>query len=121
MLGDSCVRFLVNDWSVSVDVAKVNGYIEKIKFVNAEINDVEKAIDTDERNVWLIPRGHFLTGEIINIIKYFIKKSTDLKDSIDKKSLYAETVECPHICRKNCNERKLLQKRISSAINALEW
>lgn len=120
VLGDSCVRFLVNNRSVSVDAAKVNECIEKIKFTNAEIDEVEKIIDADERNVWLIPRGHFLTSEIINIIKYFIKKSTDLKDRIDKTSLYAETIECPHICRKNCNDRKMLQKRVSSAIIALD-
>ena len=125
ILSRTCNRFLKSNDSVEVDTDKVLKHIIDMKdntdeITDEEISEVLKLISDDKRKFWLIPRGHFLTNEVINIVNSVIKRTTDSYRNINIETLYAETFKCAEKCRKGCTERKLLKKRISSAINALK-
>lgn len=122
ILDSSSVRFLKNKKSIIVDKNKINDFLNPLKpfFSNIDINAILQKIDSEDRNMRQITRGHFQKGFVTNLIRKITKDINGKEVSIPDDSLYALLVKCPSNCSTSCKERSLIQKRVKDAIDYLQ-
>lgn len=96
VFGDNCFRFLKTQNSFEVCNDKINVFIEGIKrnFSNDEIEEVRRLINQNEKDLWFLIKGHFITHSLLNLIKKAIRINSGLKKNVSEDYLYSITVDC---------------------------
>lgn len=96
VFGDSCVRFLKSNSSHKLSKEKINQYIESIKdkFEIVEIQEVERLLNTSEKDFWFLIKGHFLTNATMNLIKSLVNEQCGANCGISLDMIYSLTIDC---------------------------
>lgn len=96
IFGDCCIRFLKSNKSHSICSEKISDYISSIKdnFSDYEIAEVEKLLNTSEKDFWFLIKGHFLTNATTNLIKAIVKEQTGANPGISSDMIYTLTIDC---------------------------
>ncbi len=96
VFGDSCVRFLKSNSSHKLSQQKISDYIESIKdkFEISEIQEVERLLNTSEKDFWYLIKGHFLTNATMNLIKSLVNQQCGSNCSISLDMIYSLTIDC---------------------------
>ncbi len=105
VLGDNCCRFLSNKTSPYLCDKKITSHIDSIKgnFDNNEIETVSKMIEADQRNIWHIIKGHFITHTSINLVKSITRKISGKSVTLSSDSFYALAVDGCALCSTKCD------------------
>jgi hypothetical protein len=96
VFGDSCVRFLKSNSSHKLSKEKINQYIGSIKdkFEDFEIQEVERLLNTSEKEFWYLIKGHFLTNATMNLIKSLVNEQCGANCGISLDMIYSLTIDC---------------------------
>lgn len=96
VFGDCCARFLKSKNSHWVSSEKISEYIDRIKdkFTEEEITEVEKLLNSTEKDFWFHIKGHFLTNAATNLIKSIVKEQTGYSPVIPLDMIYSLTIDC---------------------------
>ena len=85
------------------------------------IQQLDKYLDNDNRDLRQIIKGHFQTSFIVNLLKQLTSRiKGNGSPSISKDTLYALLITCYPECHVDCNEKKVIIKRVNDAIEALK-
>lgn len=121
--GDSCIPFMESNHSVKVSLEKRDAFIEKIasSFTKEQIDKTKQLLDSDNRELRQIVKGHFQTSFVTNLLKKMTARITqDKAPSISNDALYALLITCFAECSEDCEERKVIRQRVSGAVAALK-
>jgi hypothetical protein len=96
VFGNSCMRFLKSNTSHKLSVVKISEYIDLIKhnFTTEEIQEVERLLNTSEKDFWFLIKGHFLTNATMNLIKSLVRAQCGTQCSISLDMIYSLTIDC---------------------------
>lgn len=96
VFGDSCVRFLKSNSSHKISSQKISDYIDSIKerFNISEIQEVERLLNTSEKDFWFLIKGHFLTSATMNLIKSLVNQQCGTNCNITLDMIYTLTIDC---------------------------
>lgn len=119
--GDNCCRFLQSKDSAYLDDDKIDEWVMKISntFPEDKLENINRLIDVDCRNIRYVIKGHFLTNAVINLIKRKVFDATNQHITLSNDAIYAQFVNCRRICGGECEDRKYLSVRIKNAIDSL--
>lgn len=90
VLGTNSCKFLKNNSSTEICLNKISNSINNIsnQFVEQEITNISTKLETIEKPLWSIIRGHFLTNFVINLIKKMVIKISNKKINLPVDLLY---------------------------------
>jgi hypothetical protein len=121
VFGDKCNRFLKSNDSPELSQVKINKYLSSVisKFTPKEVEECTKLIESDNRELRYLIKGHFLTNGIINLIKQSVLEETGLKISISIDNLYSLMVNCINNCDIECSDMGHLVREARQAFDEL--
>ncbi|MCT3899504.1 DUF4435 domain-containing protein [Elizabethkingia anophelis] len=90
VLGANTCKFLKNNQSIELCENKITNFIEEIKnnFQESELNSISEKLEQNDKPLWFIVRGHFLTNFVINIIKKMVNKLSDRRINLPIEVIY---------------------------------
>lgn len=96
VFGDNCCRFFPKSNSYKLSTEKIEKFIDSIQifFDEAEINEVKESLRQNEKELWFLIKGHFISHSLINLIKNTVKYHSSAVPSISSDILYSLTVNC---------------------------
>lgn len=121
--GDSCIPFMESNHSIKLCEDKRNSYLEKIApwFTKEQIDKARELLEGDKRELRQIMKGHFQTSFVANLLKKLTSQiKQDKAPSISSDALYALLITCFSECAEDCKERKVINQRVSTAVEALK-
>ena len=121
--GDSCIPFMESNHSLKVSSEKRDSFLKTVNqyFTPQQIKNARKYLDNDNRDLRQIIKGHFQTSFIVNLLKQLTSRiKGNGSPSISKDTLYALLITCYPECHVDCNEKKVIIKRVNDAIEALK-
>lgn len=120
--GDSCIPFMESNHSVKVSASKRDEFINSISssFTKDQISQAKQWLDSDDRDMRQIMKGHFQTSFVLNLLKKMSSQIRgDKAPSISNDSLYALLITCFAECREECKEKAILKQKVNAAKAAL--
>lgn len=120
--GDSCIPIMESNHSIKVSADKKDKFIEKIatRFTKEQIDAAREILNRDHRELRQIMKGHFQTSFVVNLLKKLSSQITqDKAPSISSDALYALLITCFSECAVDCEERKVINQRVTDAVAAL--
>lgn len=120
ILGDSCVRFLGSNQSVTIDPDKVDDFLKLRSFPSEQLDEIRNQMKSDNRSMRQITKGHFQTGFVLNLLKKISSQIRgDSCGTISCDTLFAMLVDCSTKCNIECNEREYIKMKVKQAIDYL--
>ncbi len=92
ILGDNCIRFMVDKISNDFCINKINNFIQEKKLVGIyghRKDEVNKSIIDMNKNFFQIIRGHFLFSATLKYISSVISKYNSSKNKISNDALFS--------------------------------
>jgi len=122
VLGDNCCKFLTSNNARFLSEQKINRHIDAIKgsFVGEEMQNIDDMIRLDQRELWYIGKGHFLTHASLNVVKHITKMISGKKVTLSTDSFYALVVDGCATCRIKCQATQQVIEQIRGAWMSLD-
>ncbi len=120
VMGGSADRY-INKKTCQIDNDSISNNINNIKglFSDEEFENTKRHIESLNKEIRFLLRGHFLTDIVRAKIKIESEKRRDAGISISNDTIYIETVDGCKNCNPKCTDKKLLESQIKKAVNSL--
>ena len=71
VFGENCCRFLTRKGSHDLSQQKIDEFLKTIRpyFEEKEVQECDRMVGEDERDLWYLIKGHFLTNAVLNYIR----------------------------------------------------
>lgn len=105
-----------------LDDTKIKNLLENYDIPNREknIDLIEKSLNTKNKELYYILRGHLLQKAILKFINYEVKMITDSKKScISENGLYNTSLSLVKSCKLNCVQYNYYKDKINNALYSI--
>jgi len=121
VFGENCCRFLTRGGSHDLSPQKIDIFLKSIRphFEEKEVQECERMVEEDERDLRYLIKGHFLTHAVLNYIKNSVRRERQIKLNLPIESLFALTVDGCENCACDCFESAEVTNRIRVAASSL--
>ena len=102
-------------------VEEIDDMLDNLPVEEGEEEEVEEAtgeVEEDERDLWYLIKGHFLTHAVLNYIKNSVRKERRKDLMLPIESLFALTIDGCENCAFNCFDSTTVISRIKDAASS---